>query len=252
MNLAAYSSYSDGAPVDTPASPRVSVVIPTLNEAANLPHILPGIPSEYEVVVVDGGSVDGTMDVARALRPEAIVMRQPNRGKGDALFAGFLASTGDILITLDADGSQKVEELPAFVEALQGGADFAKGSRLVPGGGSADFTRTRALGNRALGLAANVIHGTSYTDLTYGYNAFKRHCLPHLITEMHGFEGEVIMCIRAASAGLAVTEVACYEEQRLHGESNLRTFRDGWRILKLLVNERMQPAEPAAIVAAAA
>jgi glycosyltransferase involved in cell wall biosynthesis len=227
--------------------PSVSVVIPTLNEAQNLPHILPGIAEEYQVVVVDGGSEDDTMAVARSLRPDALVMRQPRRGKGDALFAGFLASSGDIVVTLDADGSQKVDEIAAFVDALVAGADFAKGSRLVEGGGSADFTWIRAVGNRALGAAANVIHGTRYTDITYGFNAFWRHCLPHLITDADGFEGETIMCIRAARAGLAITEVACYEEERIHGESNLRTFRDGWRILRILVRERFDPASPVTV-----
>jgi glycosyltransferase involved in cell wall biosynthesis len=227
--------------------PSVSVVIPTLNEAQNLPHILPRISEHHQVVVVDGGSTDDTMAVARALRPDAIVMRQPKKGKGDALFAGFLASTGEIVVTLDADGSQKVDEIDDFVAALVAGADFAKGSRLIHGGGSADFTWIRAAGNRMLGMAANAIHGTRYTDITYGFNAFWRHCLPHLITDADGFEGETIMCIRAARAGLMITEVACYEEQRIHGESNLRTFRDGWRILRILVSERVDPASPVAV-----
>jgi glycosyltransferase involved in cell wall biosynthesis len=226
--------------VRPPVAPAVSVIIPTLNEAANLPHILPMIPAEYEVVVVDGNSMDDTMAVARALRPDAIVMRQPRKGKGDALFAGFAAASGDILITLDADGSQKVDELRLFVDALVQGADFAKGSRLCKGGGSVDFTWLRAAGNRALGMAANRMHGTRYTDLTYGYNAFWRHALPHLATGADGFEGEVIMCIRAARAGLRITEVPCYEEARLHGESNLRTFRDGWKIFRMLVDQRGQ------------
>jgi glycosyltransferase involved in cell wall biosynthesis len=221
-----------------PPTPSVSVVIPTLNEAANLPHVLAQVDDDYEVIVVDGGSVDDTMAVARTLRPAATVMRQPNTGKGDALFAGFAAATGDIIVTLDADGSQKASEIPIFVAALVAGADFAKGSRLVEGGGSEDFTWLRATGNRVLGKAANVMHGTAYTDLTYGFNAFWRRCTPLIVSESAGFEGETIMCIRAARAGLCIAEVACYEERRIHGESNLRTFRDGWRILRLLMNER--------------
>jgi glycosyltransferase involved in cell wall biosynthesis len=201
------------------------------------------------VVVVDGGSTDGTVEIAKALRPTALIFQQPRQGKGDALIAGFLATSGDIIVTLDADGSQKVDEIPRFVSALRSGADFAKGSRLVAGGGSADLTWIRAAGNRGLGIAANLMHGTSYTDLTYGYNAFWRHCLTHIVSEADGFEGEIIMYIRAARAGLRITEVPCYEERRIFGESNLRTFRDGWRILRMLVSERRYPAAAAGLAA---
>ncbi|HEV7806080.1 MAG TPA: glycosyltransferase family 2 protein [Solirubrobacteraceae bacterium] len=216
----------------------MSVVIPTMNEAANLPHVLSQVAEEYEVIIVDGGSTDGTMEVARRLRPNAVVMRQPGRGKGDALFAGFAVSRGDMIVTLDADGSQRASEIESFVEALDAGADFVKGSRSLKGGGSADLTLLRSVGNRALGTAANLLHGTSVTDITYGFNAFWRHCLPYVVNDSSGFEGETIMYIRAARAGLRISEVACYEDRRIHGESNLRTFRDGWRILALIYNER--------------
>jgi hypothetical protein len=218
--------------------PSVSVVIPTMNEAANLPHVLAEVSSDYELIVVDGGSHDGTMEVARTLRPDAIVMQQPGRGKADALFAGFAVATGDVIVTLDADGSQKACEIESFVDALWAGADFAKGSRIVAGGGSADLTRLRRIGNCVLGKVANTVHGTAYTDLTYGFNAFWRRCLPVVVNASNGFEGETIMCIRAARAGLRITEIACFEERRMFGQSNLRTFRDGWRILWLILNER--------------
>jgi glycosyltransferase involved in cell wall biosynthesis len=220
-------------------SPTVSVVIPTMNEASNLPHVLSEISEDYEVIIVDGNSTDDTMEVARTLRPEAIVMTQPGTGKGDALFAGFAIARGDVIVTLDADGSQRVSEIELFVDALAGGADFAKGSRSLKGGGSADLTRLRSTGNWMLGTAANIMHGTSLTDITYGFNAFWRHCLPYVVNDSCGFEGETIMCIRAARAGLTITEVPCYEDRRIHGQSNLRTFRDGWRILSLIVNERL-------------
>jgi glycosyltransferase involved in cell wall biosynthesis len=116
--------------------PRVSVIIPTLNEEQNLPHVLTKLPGRlHEVIIVDGFSTDDTLDVARRLRPDAKIVLQQCPGKGDALRCGFEAATGDALVMLDADGSANPAEIPAFVETLMAGADFAKGTRFREGGG---------------------------------------------------------------------------------------------------------------------
>ncbi len=128
-------------------SPRVSVVIPALNEAKNLEHVLTALPEGiFEVVVVDGGSTDGTLEVARRLRSDVRAIRQTRRGKGNALACGFAACSGDVIVMLDADGSADPAEIPRFVDALVAGADYAKGSRFIRGGGSADITRFRRAG----------------------------------------------------------------------------------------------------------
>jgi glycosyltransferase involved in cell wall biosynthesis len=236
-------------PVRT-AAPRVSVVIPTYNEARNLPHVFSRLPADlHEVVVVDGRSVDDTIEVARALRPDVRIVRRNRRGKGNAMACGFAAVTGDIVVMLDADGSADPREIPRFVAALTVGADFAKGTRFANGGGSSDITRMRAWGNRWLNRAANALFGTRYTDLCYGYNAFWRHCLPHLELEAggrrqeerlwgDGFEIETLINTRVAKAGMQSTEVPSYEHPRLHGTSNLDTWRDGLRVLRALLVER--------------
>jgi hypothetical protein len=139
------------------------------------------------------------------------------------------------------------------VAALLNGADFAKGSRFVSGGGSSDITRIRRAGNHALNLFANTLNGTSYTDLCYGYNAFWRHCLPTLDlepgartpghTDMQwgdGFEIETIINVRVARAGLNVAEVPSFERDRLYGESNLNAVRDGLRVLRTIARERFR------------
>lgn len=221
--------------------PLVSVIVPTINEARNLPLVLAEIPDGiHEVVIVDGHSTDGTREVARRAYPGARIITQTGRGKGDALRCGFEAASGDILVMMDADGSADPAEIPRFVEALLGGADFAKGSRYCQGGGSADITPLRSAGNTALSATVNVLFGTSYSDLCYGFNAFWRHCLPAIDVDCTGFEVETLINIRVARAPLTVREVPSYERCRIHGESNLRTFRDGGRVLRTIVRERLR------------
>lgn len=217
----------------------VSVVIPTLNEAANLPHVFGRLPEGLcEVIVVDGHSDDGTVEVARRLLPDVRIVLQQGKGKGDALACGFAACTGDVIVMIDADGSTDPAEIPRFVDAVANGADFVKGSRTLAGGGSADFTPIRRLGNRMLSLAVNVLYGTKYSDLCYGYNAFRRACLDHLIVDSPGFEVETLINIRVAKLGLRVAEVPSYEGGRIHGTSNLHPVRDGFRILNVILRER--------------
>lgn len=218
----------------------VSVVIPTLNEAGNLPLVLPRLPMGlHQVVIVDGHSTDDTVAVARRLRPDAVILRQSGRGKGNALACGFAACTGDIIVMIDADGSTEPLEIPAYVAALVFGADFAKGSRFMQGGGSADITFVRRAGNWALNTLVNQMYGTRYSDLCYGFNAFWRHHLATLDPDCDGFEIETLLNIRAAKAGLRVAEVPSFEDERVHGVSKLNARRDGWRVLKTIVRERV-------------
>ncbi|HEY1777939.1 MAG TPA: glycosyltransferase family 2 protein [Solirubrobacteraceae bacterium] len=217
---------------------RVSVVIPALNEALNLRHVLANMPdSVFEVILVPGHSTDDTEQVGQLMRGDLRLIDQTASGKGNALACGFAAAQGDIIVTLDADGSANPAEIPAFVGALVAGADFAKGTRFMQGGGSHDISRLRHLGNRSLTVLANLMYRTHYSDLCYGYNAFWRRCLPQLNVDSDGFEVETLLNLRAAKSGMRVVEVASFELARIHGRSNLRTFGDGWRVLVTIVRE---------------
>ena len=220
--------------------PRISVVIPTRNEAQNLHYVLPCIPSIIsEVILVDGHSTDDTIAVAQQLLPTIQIIKQKRKGKGDALRVGFATCTGDIIVMIDADGSTDPNEIPRFVEALLQGNDFAKGSRFISAGGSHDITPLRSLGNYALSQLVNILFGTRYSDLCYGYNAFWKHCLDRIHIDCDGFEIETQINIRMHKTGLKIVEVPSVERSRIFGQSNLRTFRDGWRVLKMIVKERM-------------
>jgi glycosyltransferase involved in cell wall biosynthesis len=183
------------------------------------------------------------VEVATDARPDIRVLEQAGHGKGDALRTGFAAVTGNLIVMLDADGSTDPAEIPRFVEALVEGADFAKGSRFLEGGGSGDITPIRRLGNRFLSGTVNVLYGTRFTDLCYGYNAFWTRCLPFISLDAPGFEVETLINLRIASAGMRISEVPSYEAARFSGTSNLRVFRDGFRIFCTIVREsRLDPA----------
>jgi glycosyltransferase involved in cell wall biosynthesis len=230
--------------------PRVSVVIPALNEERNLPYVASRMPHDVdEIVFVNGPSTDDTAAVARQLWPNAVHVTQSRKGKGNALACGFAAASGGIIVTIDADGSTDPAEIPRFVRALMGGADYAKGSRFIPGGGSADITTFRRVGNKGLNALVNVLLGSGFTDLCYGFNAFWRRCLdvvclPDVDAEEaqwgDGFEVETLINIRLSASPLKVVEVFSYESNRLHGSSNLRAVTDGLRVLTIIRQELLQ------------
>lgn len=229
---------------------RVSIVIPTKNEAANLAEVLPRLPEVHEVILVDAGSTDGTVDVARRILPDVKVVRQTRKGKGNAMACGFQAATGRILVMFDADGSADPAEIERFVRALLDGADFAKGSRHLREGGSSDLTLLRAAGNKGLNLVANLMFWSRFSDLCYGYNAFWRDLVPVLDLPSvdqpaagkdmlwgDGFEIETVINVRLAAAKANIVEVPSFELDRIHGESNLNTFADGARVLRTIFSE---------------
>ena len=239
--------------------PTVSVVIPAKNEALNLPQVLTRIPTGVdEVILVDGNSMDDTIAVARKLLPGIVVIGQTRKGKGNALACGFAAATSEIIVMLDADGSTDPAEIPRFVAALTEGADFAKGSRFMPGAGSSDISRLRQMGNFWLNRIVNLLYRTRYTDLCYGYNAFRRDCLAVMGLDPgrpgdvqadsmlwgDGFEVETLINVRIAKAGLRVAEVPSFERGRFSGASNLHAFSDGLRVLRTIHAERRQGNRP--------
>jgi glycosyltransferase involved in cell wall biosynthesis len=242
-----------GLPMSKSSSAKrttISVVIPARNEALNIGFVLQGLPENIdEVILVDGNSVDDTIAVSRELYPGIVVVHQSRRGKGNALAAGFAAATGDYIVMIDADGSMDPAEIPSFIAALDSGAKYAKGSRFADGGGSDDISRTRDIGNRCLNGITNVLFRTRFSDLCYGYNAFHRDCVAAFaLPDAHdtsvpaywgdGFEIETLINVRVAKAKLAIAEVPSFEYERRNGESNLRTFRDGTRVLATIMRER--------------
>ena len=224
----------------TPGLATVTLVVPTLNEERNIAWVLERIPEcVTEVVLVDGFSADRTVEVARSVRPDIVVVNQRGRGKGAALRTGFETATGDYVVAIDADGSMEPAEIDYYVAALDIGYDLVKGSRHLRSGGSLDLTTVRRLGNSALVGAVNLMWGSQLSDLCYGFFGFRRSCLERLELHARGFEIETELAVHAIAAGMRIAEVPSVELLRHHGESHLSAWRDGWSIFRLLARERL-------------
>ncbi len=245
-NEESWQQFQNTIPQGTAAlRPTVTVIIPTLNEAKNLPLILPFIPMDWvdEVLLVDGRSTDNTVEVARQLLPSITVILEKTPGKGAAMRAGYRAASSEIVIILDADGSNDPREIPRFVTALMQGSDMVKGSRFCHSGGTTDMPRIRKWGNAAFVQMVNLLYSTKYTDLCYGYHAFWRYCLDYIdIEQVNGFEIDTSLYLKAVQARLRLTEVPSFEGYRFHGYGKLRTIPDGWRVLKTIVKEYLTGA----------
>jgi glycosyltransferase involved in cell wall biosynthesis len=222
-------------------TPRVDVVIPTRNEEENIAVVINQLKESglHRILVIDANSTDRTTEIARELG--AHVVMQEGRGKGAALRQAFIHEwvDGDVIVMMDADCSMSAQEIPRLIKALDLGADVAKGSRFLPRGGSQDLNLIRKIGNKILVLLVNVLFDTSYSDLCYGFGAFRRGALLRLspILSSRHFEIETEICIKARKLRLRVVEVPSVELRRNGGKSNLSTFRDGFRILRSIVWE---------------
>ncbi len=226
-------------PWDNFASPRVAVIICTLNEAESLPHVLPRIPERVdEIIIVDGRSTDGTLEVVQRFCPRARILVQPAQGKGNALRYGISRATSEIVVTLDADGETDPALLWTFVDTLRTGCDIAKGSRLESER-PVRMPLLRYLGNRILALAFNLMYGTKFSDVCSGYNAYWRESFLRISLTYDDFHMEQQLLARALKMGLRVAEIPHHSEGRIAGRSKTIGLKQGIIDLWVLVKERL-------------
>ena len=124
-----------------------------------------------------------------------------------------------------------------MIEAIKLGYDIAMGSRFATGGGTEDMPLIRRFGNKMFVTLVNLFWHKNYSDLCYGYRAFRKEIIPKLHLESNGFGIETEISIRAAKINARVIEIPSFEKPRLHGKGNLRTFPDGWQILRRIWRE---------------
>lgn len=216
--------------------PYVSIVIPTLNEQRNIKALIKGINRilkgcSHEIIVVDGNSSDNTASIAKGLGATVL---QENVGKGYALRKGIRAAKGDIIISMDADLSNRPNELKLLIAGIEAGYDICTGSRFLTGGGSEDMPMLRKFGNKLFVTIVNMLYGSHYTDMCYGYRSFSRGIAKRLNPKENGFGVETEINIKAQKMHLKILEVPSYEKQRSRERAKLRSFRDGYMILKTI------------------
>jgi glycosyltransferase involved in cell wall biosynthesis len=219
--------------------PLVSVVMPVLDEEEAIGPCIEKIRATFasagidgEIVVCDNGSTDASVAIAE--RMGARVVHQPLRGYGNAYLKGFASARGRYLVMGDADDTYDFTMIPQFIGALDGGQQFVTGSRYL-GGGDAQITALhRYFGNPALTRILNLLFGTRYTDVYCGFRAFSRETYDAIRPVSPGMEFNLELAINAGLAGLRVHEIPIVLAPR-KGESKLRTFRDGWRSLRMML-----------------
>lgn len=218
-------------------NPYVSVIVPTLNEGQNIGSLLRQVSAmlkryNYEIIVVDGHSTDKTISIAKSMRAKIIY---DEFGKGSALTKGIMAAKGDVIISMDADLSNRPKELKLLIAGIETGYDICMGSRFLTGGGSDDMPAIRKFGNWCFVKAVNIIYGSRYTDLCYGYRSFAKNIPKRLGLEEKGFGIEAEISIKAMKKHMKVLEVPSYEKKREGGVAKLLTLRDGWVIIKAII-----------------
>lgn len=219
----------------------VKVIIPAFNEADNIADVIHELNQMgcRNILLIDGNSRDRTIEVAKDLGVNVIL--QNGRGKGAALRQAFNHDgiDGEVIVMMDADGSMTAKEIPLFLEAIESGADLVKGSRFMLGGYSEDMNFIRRVGNQLFVSLVNLFWSADYTDLCYGFVAFRKDVIEKLCQKLRStnFEIETEIFIKAQKLGLNIIEVPSFEFRRRHGKSNLHTFKDGFRILKTIIGE---------------
>ncbi|MBI2651800.1 glycosyltransferase family 2 protein [Candidatus Woesearchaeota archaeon] len=224
------------------AKPKsLSVLIPCYNEEDNIAECIKRIPSmpwKYEVIVIDDGSKDDTAKIARYAKRNnpnlKVVSYKPNHGKGYAIRKGMENAKGDVAIILDADMATQPEEIPLVVKPIfDGNADFVNGSRLIYPMEKGAMKLLHIPGNKIFALLVSMIAGKKLTDSLCGFKAFKIKPFLGKLKEDSWPDFELL--IKAKRFGMKIEEIPIHYKPRIAGVSKMKTFRHGYKMLKMLI-----------------
>ena len=220
----------------------VSVVIPVFNEEVTIGDIvtrtkktMENMRASYEILVVDDGSVDRSADIANKLK--AHVLREAHQGKGYSLRSGFRQTRGELIVTLDADGSHKPEEIPLVLQYIrENKADFVIGSRFFNSEvNNNKISRVNRIGNKLFNNLIGYLTGIRISDSQSGFRAIRASIIKKMKMSSRGYEVESEMLVKALRMGVRVAEIPISFDQRTVGNSKLDPIRDGLRILYAII-----------------
>ena len=216
----------------------LSIVVPDYNEEHTISDVIDRLIATlqktgfaFEVIVVDDCSRDSSAGISLSKHAKVYSLKQ-HMGKGYALRAGFSKAKGEIIVTIDSDGSNRPEELPLLLKPiLHGQADLVIGSRFS-GNAPTSGKRFNAAGVRIFNLMIRILTGAAVSDSQSGYRAMKSAVLEDLSLKSGGYEIESEMLVKIARRGFRVAEMPVSFEQRTYGRSTLDPIVDGFKILK--------------------
>ena len=220
----------------------VSVVIPVFNEEVTVGNIvtrtkktLEQLGVSYEILVVDDGSDDRSADIAQELK--AHVLKKAHQGKGFALRSGFRQAKGELVVTLDADGSHQPEEIPLVLRYIrENKADFVIGSRFFNSeANKTKIPKINRTGNRMFNSLIRYLTGVQISDSQSGFRAIRSSLIKRMKLGSHGYEVESEMLVKALKMGARVAETPISFVQRTMGSSKLDPVKDGVRILYAII-----------------
>ncbi len=216
----------------------VTLIAATLNELEAARIVLPKIDRTYvdEIIVVDGGSTDGTVEFCKAQGYTVYIQKE--RGYGSAMREAAALAKGELIIEFPPDGNSMPEKIPDVIRKLEEGYDLVIASRYAPGARSDDDDFLTAIGNWGFTFVTNILFMSSYTDVLVGFRGYRKSAYQQLDMTATGLDWSIQMPIQFRKKRLRVADIPAIEPARIGGVRKMRPFRTGWQILKTLIKER--------------
>lgn len=216
---------------------KVSLILFTLNEIDGMKAIMPRIKKEWydQLIIVDGGSTDGTIEYAKANGYPIFIQKE--KGSGAAFREAMAKVTGDIAIVLSPDGNSVPEKIPELAAKMKEGYDIVIVSRYLKGAKSEDDNIVTAFGNWFFTTLINVLFGAKYTDVLVMYRAYKKDLVKMIEGETNNNSWGSLMLIRATKRKLKIGEIPGDEPKRIGGKQKMNPLTYGFRELVSILKE---------------